>query len=985
MIRKSLYILLLIALPLFAQFGRNKVQYETPEWYYVVTPEFRLYYPQGSEDLVAFARAELETALDRLTDDFSYSPQEQLSIVIYPTRFDFQETNVTPSILPEGVGGFTELLKNRVVVPFNGNWDDFRHVLAHELTHAFISDFLYGSAPAGVLSLNRVFHLPLWMAEGLSEFESMGWDGESNMYMRDAVLNDYIRHPDMLDGFLVYKEGQSMMHYIAERWGRKKLGELFAKGRIEVTPDRVVRGALAIGIDDFYEDWKFWARRRYYPQLEGHKLPEEVATAVTDHKEQKSYFNSQPAYSPTKDQIAFISDRNDYIDIFIVDVPTKILRRIEKGERSGQAQSFHPFDSRMSFSPDGRYLAHSVKLGFTDGIAIIDVRKKKRVRTLQFAKDDVREISSPAWSPDGEKIAFSGLRNGQRDIFITDTVGSYLHPLTYDYPDDNYPTFSPDGKTVAFSSDRAVDSLAAKDSSEREFGKYNIFTIGVHGVGLKAITTDGAENKYPAFSPVGQKIAFTSQKNGVANIYVADLERDTTYAITNLVCASYTPAWSGDGKKLAFSAFWHSGWDVFVLENPDKPVEIEDFKTAFDYTAPALNADSADSGIKETKAPPPMVWGELSKYRFHSEKADTTPPRKYFPQFSADIAMVNFGYSSYYGVEGSTILMLSDVLGNHQILLATDLYQSLENSNFYLGYGYLTHRTDFYATAFHYKNYLIDDWDRIFSDRFYGGSLMAQYPFSQFSRAELALTGFAVDRFFYDPPYDDTYSENFMLSAGLAFDNSLWGFTGPVAGARRRIDFEYLPKIGRNPQSYYAGEMDLREYYHFGDGYSFAMRASAGYSGGERPKNYFLGGTYQWLNYSVARSDVYSIADIYLSKMVFPLRGYDYFQFSGNAYALANFEFRYPFVKNLDLGFPPITIQGINGAIFSDIGAVSKEPYNLFRGMDGGRLRDVKMSVGFGMRSWIWLFSLHYDLAWSTDLQKIAPKPKHYLSLGLEY
>ena len=987
--RKIAVIIFLAAALVFPQFGRNKVQYKNYEWYYLTTPDFVIYYPRGYEHLVEFARRELEKGLDQLSNDFSYTPQDRISIVIYPTRFDFQETNVTPSILPEGVGGFTEMLKNRVVVPFDGNWEHFRHVLAHELTHAFTFDFLYGSAPAGVLSLNRVFHLPLWMAEGLSEFESLGWDAEADMYLRDAVLNDYIRPPDELGGFLVYKEGQSLMHYIAERWGRKKLGELLAKGRIEVTQDRVVRSALGISLKDFYDDWKLWARRRYYPQIEGHNLPDDFAEPLTDHEKQKSYFNVQPAYNPQKDQIAFISDKNAYIDIFLVDVPTKIIRRIEKGERSGEAQSFHPFDSRMSFSPDGKFLAHSVKLGECDGIAILDVRRKKRVRTLKFIDDGIREISSPCWSPDGEMIVFAGLHDGQRDIFITDTAGITLNAITDDIYDDNYPSFSPDCKKIAFSSDRPIEDTGNSDRAyPEEYGRYNIFMMDINGDSIEAITTDGAENRYPIYSPVEEKIAFTSQKNGVANIYIADMEFDTIYAITNLVCASYTPVWSGDGKKIAFAGFWYGGWDIYVFEAPFEPESLKNFDTAFEYVQPAEDTTSAEGDSTENaenKSPPPMLWGELSKYRFHSDEGDTLPPRKYRPQFSADLAMMNFGYSTYYGLEGSTILMLSDILGNHQILIATDLYQSIENSNFYCGYGYLTRRTDFYFTAFHYKYFFVDNLLRLFSDRYYGGSVMAAYPLSQFSRAEFSAGGFAVDRYFYDPPYDDEYSENFLLNGALVFDNSLWGYTGPVMGSRRRIDVEIVPKMGRNSKSYSAIEGDFRKYYHLGGGYSFALRLAGGYSTGRHPKTYYLGGTYQWLNYHIATNNIYSISDIYLSKMVFPMRGYDYFELSGNSYALFNFEFRYPFVENLSLGFPPITIQGINGALFTDIGAVASKPYENFRGINDGKLQDIKMSVGFGMRSWIWLFSLHYDIAWATDLQNFSPKPKYYLSLGLEY
>ncbi len=719
-------------------------------------------------------------------------------------------------------------------------------------------------------------------------------------------------------------------------------------------------------------------------------LPKETATQITKHETDRSYMNVQPVYNPTKDQIAFISNRDDYMDIYTVDVPTGIVRKIQKGERSGESQSFHPMESRMSFSHNGKYLVHSVKLGYCDGISILDVSKRNRIRTIRFDTLGIREISSPFISYSGDKIVFSGLHTGRRDIFITDTLGSELEILTDDIYDDMYPAFSPDGNRIVFSSDRPNTPKQNNSKYPSKFGEYNIFIYDLINDSLYSLTSTGGDNKYPSFSPDGEKIVFTSMKNGVANIYIADIVKDTIYPITDLVCAAYTPSWSGDGKKIAFSAFWNGGWDIFVMEN----IEVlentpEKFNTAFE-TMPIEEAEeetvqTAQDTMETHSSDIPLVWGELSKYRFSEEQEDSIVAKKYKPQFSADLMMVNFGYSTYYGLEGSSILMFSDALGNHQILLATDLYQNLDNSNFYLGYGYLRHRTDFYFTGFHYKNFFYDNLYRLFSDRYYGGSIYGLYPFSQFSRAELGAGLFFVDRYFYDPPYDDTYSENFSIEAALVFDNSLWGNTGPMTGARRRLELEMIPKIGNNPQSYLAVETDWRQYYHFGRGYSFAFRLSGGYSAGEHPKKYYLGGMDQWLNYSIARNDVYSITDIYISTIAVPLRGYDYFQFSGNSYALFNFEFRYPFVNYLDLGFPPLSIRGINGALFTDFGAVASEPYSNFIGMREGRLKDFKLGFGVGMRFWLWMFALHYDLAWTSDMENVSAKPKHYLSLGLEF
>ncbi|MGC9315891.1 MAG: hypothetical protein ACP5G4_09765, partial [bacterium] len=128
-------------------FGRNKVQYETFDWKTVETPHFKFYYPEGFGDLALRAGEILEAALPQIRSDLSQRPIDEFPVIIYPTQADFQETNVIQAILGEGTGGFTESMKTRVVVPFNGSYEDFRHVLVHEVAHAMTFDKIYGRGP----------------------------------------------------------------------------------------------------------------------------------------------------------------------------------------------------------------------------------------------------------------------------------------------------------------------------------------------------------------------------------------------------------------------------------------------------------------------------------------------------------------------------------------------------------------------------------------------------------------------------------------------------------------------------------------------------------------------------------------------------------------------------------------------------------------------------------------------------------------------
>lgn len=63
------------------------------------------------------------------------------------------------------MGGFTEIYKSRIVVPFDGSYEEFRHVINHELTHAFQYDILYGKNTASTIISQVTTDIPLWFIE----------------------------------------------------------------------------------------------------------------------------------------------------------------------------------------------------------------------------------------------------------------------------------------------------------------------------------------------------------------------------------------------------------------------------------------------------------------------------------------------------------------------------------------------------------------------------------------------------------------------------------------------------------------------------------------------------------------------------------------------------------------------------------------------------------------------------------------------------
>ena len=148
----NILLLLSITSSLYGQFGQNKVQYNDYEWFYIQTEHFDIYFTEEGKINAEFCAAVAEDALEDIHGKLDYQINNRISLIIYNSHNDFQETNTTDSYLGQGTGGFTEPFKNRVVFPFEGSYKKYRHVIHHELVHAVMRDMLYGGTIQNIVA-----------------------------------------------------------------------------------------------------------------------------------------------------------------------------------------------------------------------------------------------------------------------------------------------------------------------------------------------------------------------------------------------------------------------------------------------------------------------------------------------------------------------------------------------------------------------------------------------------------------------------------------------------------------------------------------------------------------------------------------------------------------------------------------------------------------------------------------------------------------
>ena len=171
----------------------------------------------------------------------------------------------------------------------------------------------------------------------------------------------------------------------------------------------------------------------------------------------------------------------------------------------------------------------------------------------RFTTDE--RSSSPAWSPDGKRLAFTSSRDRSdygNGIYTMNADGSDVRRLTHHPPRNDYqPKWSPDGKKVVFISSRnepEPDSC----SSAPEGCNFEIYVVNAEGSGETRLTNSAGIDRNPSWSPDGSRVVFESKRDGNYEIYAVNADGTGVTRLTNDPRTDGDPEWSPLGNEVAF-------------------------------------------------------------------------------------------------------------------------------------------------------------------------------------------------------------------------------------------------------------------------------------------------------------------------------------------------------------------------------------------------------------------------------------------------
>ena len=1038
---RFILILLLSTQALFGQyFGQNKVQYNEFDWNFIVSPNFNVYYYGDNHDLAIFTSKVAEESLDQIGKHLRWRSQKPIKIIVYTSHNDFQQTNIVNVYMSEGIGGVTELYKNRIVIPFEGSYAQFKHVIHHELVHAIINDMIYGGNVQGVLSGRVLLQVPLWANEGLAEFLSVDWDTKSDMVLRDLAIEENLPEVEQLNySILAYKGGQSVWQYITKKYGREKVGEVFQQMRRTQNAEKGFESALGVDFEKLTEDWHDYLKKEYWSDINKREKLSDFSEKLTDRSKTKNFYNVSPAFSPDGNTIAYFTDQSGYMDLVLLNVNSgKQKKRLIRGNNSPDFEELKWLQPGLSWSPNGKQIAFASKSGKEDSIIIVNVKNGK-YKKIPIGLDGVFTTS---WHPSGNQIAFIGQKNDSNDLYLIDLDDNVVTNLTNDIYSDFNPSWSLDGSKIFFSSDRS-NYKSDIDMSGLDFSNNDIFSYDLNTKSVNQITNTSYHEDYPV-STKDNMLFYTADYNGVHNIFMHNINTNETKPITNVITGIQQIDVNRSSNKIVFSGYKDRGWDLFLIDNPTT-IESKEIPTTVFYATKDQVEEFEDlrfvkdkSNIDEPEDYSKYVFARSYKQYNNPDGANTNIDdsipdslrtagsyniQQYKTEFSLDYVYTSASIDNLFGTTGLANIAWSDVMGDHQIRFASNLVLDLDNSDIALSYGYLKNRTNYYGTLFQYANlfslgYSIDS-DYIGLLRDYGIGFFAQYPFSKFNRIDVGTTLRGISYEIKEINYwtgdvQTNYTENlqsFVPLVSWVYDNTTNTYTGPNDGLKQYLTFQFSPDIGDDSLAFKTIKFDIRKYFKINRNYSIATRMMLGRSFGKDPERFFLGGSSQMTFYSDTQTEgrddsgLYAqrildydnstiLEDVFFTEYVFPVRGARYRERTGENVAVANLEFRFPFINYVDVSFPArIRFGNIFGHLFLDVGAAwddSKEfddsslvrqKYNL----NSEDASPIISTFGIGMKIFTPWALVRLDTAWDRYPNGDYSKPQYILSIGYDW
>lgn len=975
------------------EFGKNRVQYRDFNWLVLEHETLQVYYYQGGEDLAEYTLRSSLKQLKELEAFFDYALDDQLQIIVYNKQSEFRQSNIGINGDDQyNIGGTTRIIGSKVFVYYEGSHEELNHQIKAGLARVLVSQMMYGGDWKEVFKNSTLLTLPEWYIEGMISYATEEWSPEIDAMTRDGIQSGRYDKFNRLNSKDARFAGHSMWKYIADVYGKGVIPNILYMTRISRNIENGFLFVLGTSVKTLSENYLDYYEQKYrerdskktdpdldplYSKKQKEQL--EKIAQLTEEKQEKAmekwqkkmsrklgiipvkykkkYTYDQFHLSPDGEYAAYATDQKGQYKIWLYHIPSGKLKKVYKGEYkleriqddSYPILCWHPTSQLLTFVYErkGRAFMNTYNL-----------ETKKLLEKELFRIDKVIDMS---YSDDGKKMIFSGVNQGQTDLYLYMIIGNRQERLTDDIYDDLDARFINGSNAVIFSSNRPDDTLRKEMPIELLPNDHDIFIYNIGSKSLEQITfTPNVDERQP-YQYANKKYTYLADKNGLYNRYIAHVDSaisriDTTihyryFTVSEPVSdystsileyqffpenSSFTYTIQEGGRmnlyrgsaagdeKVNFEMLGALGGgknskdklQILEPEEGEKPeidfrnYVFEDERVDYEYEKESIRLDITEDTVVES--------GIVESEPTDSTNSDFQVPKSenYRVNFATDYVLTqidNTFTNRFYqpftsptsmtpGISGLIKLGASDLFEDYKLIGGFRLAGNLDNNDYGLRFENLKNRMDKIYSFQRQSLRRVEEFS-IIQYHTHTFEYQLKWPITELLsvRGSVILRNDRRVQLSTDLPNlrAPNRSDNTVgLKLEYVFDNVLNRGLNLFNGTRYKFFAEYYQSPTVENSDMIVLGTDIRHYQKIHRDLIFAARFAGSTSLGNRKVIYYLGAVDNWLFQKIDQQTEISRDQGYaFQSLAAPMRGFFVNSRNGNSFAVVNAELRWPVFK----------------------------------------------------------------------------------------
>jgi hypothetical protein len=513
-------------------FGKNRVQYYDYYWSYYRFEDFDCYFNEFGRDISQFTADYALKRIDEIEDFFDYNLDKRMIFIIYNKNNEYRQSNIGLVTYDEetyNTGGFSRIIKNKVMLFYEGDHLAYQKQISASITESIIKEMLYNADFKDRITSSAIIHMPDWYLKGLINYVAYGWDYEVENRVKDGIKSGKYKNINHLESDDAVYAGQSFWRFIGKTYGDAIISNIIYLTKVYKNVDDGFQYVLGIKLQDLLTEWKEFYEEEFSTDRDLPADNEEILK-----KSRKEQIFQQVKVSPDKRYIAYVTNDLGRKRIWLYDQSTDKTKIIFRAEPKYE----HIVDDTypvIAWHPSGRILTYlnEEKEGMVIYFYRTDEKKTEERNFLYF--DKVLDFS---YSPEGSRIVLSAVKDGITDIYIHTVASGMNEQITRDVADDLHPSFlNNQPGEILFSSNRLSDTLTnTGDPFEKFSSRFDLFTYNTEKKNnvLIRLSEEDYSSRYQAAETPGNTISYVGDNNGVLNRYSAVFDSAISFIDTTL-------------------------------------------------------------------------------------------------------------------------------------------------------------------------------------------------------------------------------------------------------------------------------------------------------------------------------------------------------------------------------------------------------------------------------------------------------------------